>query len=605
MLEKLTPEQEKLMIEIREKWLNKCFSLEFDEKKAITLINWVYEDFLKLKKPLIIILDNPLQCQFLINFMVFSLKDQIITSVWDEIQLQIHKQILDRPGKQILDNVQNPVLNKVQEQIQAKVWKLIVRQIPDQFGLHVRNHFLHEVQDQILDQVWGQIGDQLLLTLPLKQIRYHVWDQVAAQVRDQVLDKVLTQIQDKVSVQLRDQIENQIWFSIVRQIRNQIQDNVSTQIQKLIQVQTENALWFSIIKQIRKQIWNNVSVQVQDQVMNKFYTNIYKHIKNEIQNQIQTIGPIFKEIWDQVSKQFSSQIENQVNIQVSNKITNPVWSNVSNKIMNQIYAPIYKQVGEKIWDQVQNHVKKQVFEHLWNKIEHRVWNQYNNETRNKVMSYIEEHKKQKIEYFYDSLRLTIYDYFWCAFYDFFTEIGIVNHKKFNRYKNLIDCNIFYCVLFKNIVFISRPPKYIKRNDSNRLHSTEGYAIYFKNWGLYYLNGRNFTEKEFYKYIKNEPSPKEILGIKNIEKRAEIIKYWGFEKIFDELSLQCISKYKSNGDTHYLFECSDLPINLLKVIDTSTKKPYILGVPENLCNCLEAIAWTFGVSKEEYLERIES
>lgn len=211
-----------------------------------------------------------------------------------------------------------------------------------------------------------------------------------------------------------------------------------------------------------------------------------------------------------------------------------------------------------------------------------------------------------LKYFSDSPYLTVRDYFWVAFYDYFRKIKILFHKKFNRYCKLIKANIFYLILFRKIVFISKPPIYVKRNEKGRLDCIDNYAIEFGDgYGLYYINGRHFSEEEFNHFFLQESSAKEILEIKNQEKRAEIIKHYGYEKIFESLRMKCISRHNENGDIHYLYTCEDLPINLLRLIDTSTKKPYLLGVPRDQEDCLEAIAWTFNITKEEYKERLES
>lgn len=216
-------------------------------------------------------------------------------------------------------------------------------------------------------------------------------------------------------------------------------------------------------------------------------------------------------------------------------------------------------------------------------------------------------RDQKMEYQSISYYLSIYDYDWLSFYDFFEKIGIVKSVLFSKYRKLLKCNIFSLIALKNIVFISKPPIFLKRNENNRMHSTDSKAIEFGDgWGVYYVEGIYFKEEKFIRYFKENPTAKEILEIKNQEQKAVVIKHIGWEKIFESLRLQCISQYiTENGDENHLFKSEELPINLLKLTDTSTKTKYYLGVPSEQIDCLEAIAWTFGISKEEYENRIES
>lgn len=66
-LTKLTPEQEKIMYEVRDEWLNRFFSLgKIDEKACTEGIHMLYE-WAGLPKPVVIYAKSPLDCQDLLN----------------------------------------------------------------------------------------------------------------------------------------------------------------------------------------------------------------------------------------------------------------------------------------------------------------------------------------------------------------------------------------------------------------------------------------------------------------------------------------------------------------------------------------------------------
>jgi len=70
-IEKLTPEQEALIPQIRDKWLNPIFgpdgSAPLDKEGCREGIEWLYE-LSDLEKPIIFFLDSPYACQLAANF---------------------------------------------------------------------------------------------------------------------------------------------------------------------------------------------------------------------------------------------------------------------------------------------------------------------------------------------------------------------------------------------------------------------------------------------------------------------------------------------------------------------------------------------------------
>ena len=78
MITKLNKEQKKNMEIYQKKWYNTYHSLEFDEEKANTFIDFLYTDILKKDKPVKIILDSPMSCQLAINMLKNSKLKKIL-----------------------------------------------------------------------------------------------------------------------------------------------------------------------------------------------------------------------------------------------------------------------------------------------------------------------------------------------------------------------------------------------------------------------------------------------------------------------------------------------------------------------------------------------
>jgi hypothetical protein len=127
-LEKLTPDQEKLMYKTRDWWLDRFFSCKtkLDKQAAIESIEWMYK-LSGLDKPTIVFVDSPLGCQIAITYIKALLGHQ------DKVRAQVWNQVRDQ------------VIDQVRVQVKAQVW--------DQVGAQVWNQVRDQVGDQVMDQV--------------------------------------------------------------------------------------------------------------------------------------------------------------------------------------------------------------------------------------------------------------------------------------------------------------------------------------------------------------------------------------------------------------------------------------------------------------------
>lgn len=93
---------------------------------------------------------------------------------------------------------------------------------------------------------------------------------------------------------------------------------------------------------------------------------------------------------------------------------------------------------------------------------------------------------------------------WVSFYDYFTQIKVLDNEDFNNYKDIIESNAFETFEFENVIFAVQPPKSIIKNEANQLHNTQGPAIEFLDGSkFYYINGREIDGE-----LINKPFSKE-------------------------------------------------------------------------------------------------
>lgn len=98
MLDKLTPKQVKLIKEVRDEWINRFNSLEFDEDKSRDFVDFLY-GLSGNKRPIKVILDSPLALQIACNMdknsqVESQLRSQVRSQVGSQVRSQVESQNL-------------------------------------------------------------------------------------------------------------------------------------------------------------------------------------------------------------------------------------------------------------------------------------------------------------------------------------------------------------------------------------------------------------------------------------------------------------------------------------------------------------------------------
>lgn len=207
---------------------------------------------------------------------------------------------------------------------------------------------------------------------------------------------------------------------------------------------------------------------------------------------------------------------------------------------------------------------------------------------------------------------------WVSFYDAFQRAGELPNETFAEYKELLKANIFLWVPLKTYAFVSKPPVLIEMDAMNRLHCEDGYALRFSDgYGQHWFEGVYFEPEVFDKFFKvKDFNAKDILTLRNTEQKAVLIQHHGFDVVEAELKAKSIldvyegvSVVTGKPLRYELIDCllEHSYFRFIKVEDHSTHKTVTLGVPiqPSTATCRGAIAWTFGLSEEEYFPEIEA
>jgi hypothetical protein len=153
-------------------------------------------------------------------------------------------------------------------------------------------------------------------------------------------------------------------------------------------------------------------------------------------------------------------------------------------------------------------------------------------------------------------------------------------------------------LGKEMALVVRRPRLLTRDEAGRLHSEVGKCIeYHDGWGFFAWHGVRVPEEVIFypEYLMRQ----DWSTARNAEVRRVIQERMG-ERFMPEVG----GKYIDGGPHGVLYEVA-LPedpervARYVQVQDTSSSRYYFLRVPPTIQTAAEAVAWSFGLSIEEY------
>jgi hypothetical protein len=159
-------------------------------------------------------------------------------------------------------------------------------------------------------------------------------------------------------------------------------------------------------------------------------------------------------------------------------------------------------------------------------------------------------------------------------------------------------NIFLCVQLKSVCIYCENPVQLYRDERNRLHSTDGSAIKFKDgYEQFFIHGRAVPRWIFDK--RDKITKDQFLKESNAEIKAAMYEVLGQQRMFDLLGAREISKASQNDEQYTLYKTKDLKYAWVGVECPSTGTKYLLGVPSETTCPIEGVAGTWGLSAIEY------
>jgi hypothetical protein len=344
-------------------------------------------------------------------------------------------------------------------------------------------------------------------------------------------------------------------------------------------------------------------------------------------------------VWDTVFKQSIKQIEAHMGSDkwaeirggIKKRAIHEIESKYGQYIEKQVKAIFTERLSIEVWRYLRRIVGEPKIDNLRTDIEHRlkkvVADQLPESERDKVYQVVVPPLRQQFwSTVVEPLRIAIaanngilqsrqnwdcsyglHDADWIAYYESLERMGLRGVEPIAGLKGLAkSCGWWWP--YDGICFLTDRPRELHRDNRGRLHNETGAAIsYPDGWGLYAWNGILVPQDVI--VLDEEITLERINAEPNAEIRRVLIERFGLDNFLR--AGNCIKVHSDETGTLYRMNVpGDEPILVVQVIN-STPEPdgsfneYFLRVPPTMARARQGVAWTFGLSEEEYYPIAES
>jgi hypothetical protein len=187
-----------------------------------------------------------------------------------------------------------------------------------------------------------------------------------------------------------------------------------------------------------------------------------------------------------------------------------------------------------------------------------------------------------------------------------------NLESLNIWRRLLE-RAYALLFYEGIAFVCEYPIHSRLDPEHRFHDENGPALKFGDeFHAHFWHGRRVTRD-----IIESPESITVERIereKNVETRSILIERYGLERFLNDSGAKKINEDECGVLYRKVFTSADVMMDeplVVVMVNNSTPEPdgstkqYFLRVPPNVRTAREAVAWTFGMSEDDYAPGIES
>ncbi len=272
-------------------------------------------------------------------------------------------------------------------------------------------------------------------------------------------------------------------------------------------------------------------------------------------------------------------------------------------------------VSKKLREEAENQVKSAIEGRLSALAAEQIYHELVQPVHLQVWSYVAEPLKQRIPTMSGILagpqkwqiNYGLHDSSWLSYYDFVDRLGIEGTTPLKGLTDLAR-NAGWVWAYENLCIMTDRPLEVHRDNRFRIHAEDKMCMRFgDDWGLYAWHGVLVPP---YVILLPEPLTFDLIESEpNAEVRRVLIERFGLENYLREGKV--VKMHQDNAGILYRMNLeSDEPIIVVRVKNSTPEpdgsiKEYFLRVPPTMQRAKQAVAWTFGLTEEEYDPLVET
>ena len=297
------------------------------------------------------------------------------------------------------------------------------------------------------------------------------------------------------------------------------------------------------------------------------------------------------QVWDQVRAQVWDQVWDQVRAQVRAQVWDQAWDQVGDQARDQVWDQVRDQVGDQVATQVGDQVRAQVGDQVRAQVGAQVWDQV-----------------------WRALDLSLCS--WSAWADAHESIGVTGLAASKGLRTVAAQSPWWWPM-RDIAILTDRPTVMARDNQGRLHNPTGPAIeYADGFGVHAWHGTRVPADlitpgwDLPTALRHDNAEVRRCAIERIAGQdgwAKIITAAGWEQVGDAhpdpgnpgqtLALYHVPAARDGG-------LYPEPVRLLHCVNATverdgTRHEFGLTVPAGIGDPVEAAAWTFGLTQNEY------
>ncbi len=181
-------------------------------------------------------------------------------------------------------------------------------------------------------------------------------------------------------------------------------------------------------------------------------------------------------------------------------------------------------------------------------------------------------------------------------------------EKYSAWQDVVT-NCGATIMHEEFCIVSDFPEICSIDEESRPHGTNGPSYLWKDsWKLYHWQGMRVTRQ-----LIEKPETITVEDIKkepNLEIRRLMLERYGFKNFL--IDSDATEIHRDECGVLYIQEIDPAfePIVMVKVVNSTTEpdgsfKEYFLRVPPHITTAKAAVAWTFGMTSEEYSPLVQT